>query len=167
MIYLRYLWYVLRHKWYVLLACIELGVPLRGLVHDLSKLRPSELVPYARYFYGGNSDIKRGRDETGYYKAGASDDDAFDRAWLYHQHRNPHHWQFWCLVQDDDASKCLLIPESYVREMVADWRGAGRAQGTPDTLAWYVAHRDNIVMHPSSRALVERLLGYGGCQNEE
>lgn len=160
MIYLRYLWYVLRHKWYVLLACIENGVPLQGLTHDLSKLRPSELIPYARHFYGNGGDIKNGRDKTGYYKAGASGDAAFDRAWLYHQHRNPHHWQYWHLVQDDDPNKCLPMPEKYVREMVADWRGAGRAQGTPDTIMWYAAHRDKIKLHPESRKLTETLLKY-------
>lgn len=25
----------------------------------------------------------------------------FNRAWLLHIHRNPHHWQHWVLINDD------------------------------------------------------------------
>lgn len=38
--HLAYLWYVLRHKYFVFVECCRLGVPWRGLVHDLSKLSP-------------------------------------------------------------------------------------------------------------------------------
>ncbi len=50
------------------------------------------------------------------------------------------------------------MPETYAREMVADWIAAGRAQGKPDTAAWYAAHRERIVLAAETRALVERLL---------
>ena len=50
--HLNYLKYVLRHKWFVLLASIRIGAPLWGaIIHDLSKFRPSEWIPYARCFY--------------------------------------------------------------------------------------------------------------------
>lgn len=49
----RYLKYVIRHKWFVLLAGLTLGVPLRQLlVHDWSKFLPCEWFPYASFFYG-------------------------------------------------------------------------------------------------------------------
>jgi hypothetical protein len=158
MIYLRYLKYILRHKWYVFVACCELGIPFAGLTHDLSKLRLSEFIPYARHFYGKGGDIRYGRDKTGYYKAGDTGDEAFDRAWLYHQHRNPHHWQYWLLVQDEDPNKALAMPSRYLDEMLADWRGAGKAQGTPDTMAWYLAHRTKMVLHPETRVALEIML---------
>lgn len=51
--HLNYLKYVVRHKWYVFLACRELGVPFwQSVVHDASKFRPSEWFPYVNYFYG-------------------------------------------------------------------------------------------------------------------
>lgn len=159
MIYLRYLRYLLRHKWFVFVECCRFYMPVVGLLHDMSKFRPSELIPYARHFYGNGGDIRRGRDKTGYYKAGDTGDEAFDMAWLFHQHRNPHHWQYWVLTQDDDPSKVMEMPDRYVYEMVADWRGAGKAQGTPDTLAWYRAHKDKMLLHPVSRLHVEMLLG--------
>ena len=35
--YDRYLWYVIRHKWFVGVECVKRGLWWRGLVHDLSK----------------------------------------------------------------------------------------------------------------------------------
>lgn len=51
--HLRYLWYVLRHKWYVFQAGRVLKVPVwQLLMHDLSKFTPAEWFPYVAYFYG-------------------------------------------------------------------------------------------------------------------
>jgi len=83
--YAKYLWAVLRHKWFVFLECCKLGIPWRGIVHDLSKFLPSEFGPYAYYFYGPYP-----RDDE--YKPKYVVE-AFNRAWLNHQHRNKHHWQ--------------------------------------------------------------------------
>jgi hypothetical protein len=60
----------------------------------------------------------------------------------------------------DEAKMCLSIPSRYQREMLADWIGAGRAQGTTDNLGWYLAHRDKMLLHPNTRAWIERMLGY-------
>ena len=60
--HLKYLCYVLRHKWYVFIECCKLGIPVRGLVHDLSKFRPSEWFPYANFIHKPKQ-----RDDTGYY----------------------------------------------------------------------------------------------------
>jgi hypothetical protein len=105
MTHVKYAWYVLRHKWFVFVACWRLGIPVRGLLHDLSKLRPSEWVLYARYFYADG-----GRGSRTKYLA------AFDLAWLKHQHRNPHHWQYWLLQEDDGPQVRLRMPQAYVRE---------------------------------------------------
>jgi hypothetical protein len=43
--------------------------------------------------------------------------------------------------------------------MVADWQGAGRALGKPDTRAWYEANKGKMQLAPLSRARVEGLLG--------
>jgi len=149
MIYLRYLRKVFRHKWFVLLEAWRLGIPWLGLIHDWSKLLPSELLPYARYFSGG--------DRTETMQA------AFDVAWLHHQHRNHHHWQRWLLTLDSARSDGKLLPlpmpDRYRREMLADWRGAGRAYGNPDTRGWYLANRDKMQLHPDTRQWIERQLG--------
>jgi hypothetical protein len=53
------------------------------------------------------------------------------------------------------------MPERYRREMLADWIGAGMAQGTPDTLGWYAARGKNHPFGPETRAWIEAQLGYG------
>jgi Family of unknown function (DUF5662) len=156
--HLGYARYVARHKVCVFRAARHLGVPWLGLVHDLSKLRPDEWGAYARWFYARPP-------EGGAAHAAAKG--AFDRAWLAHIHRNKHHPQFWVLRQDEDGVVCLEVPENYVREMVADWMGAGMAvkghgwdRAPEECRAWWAANKDRsgYAMHPRTRALVERLL---------
>lgn len=155
--HLSYLRYVIKHKWYVFLECCRLGIPWLGIIHDWSKFRPSEWIPYVHAFYNPDGTFRHVRDETGYYDPHNISAD-FDRAWLYHQHRNRHHWQYWHLVQDEDEEKTLSIPDRYRREMLADWRGAGRALGNPDTRAWYEKNRHKIQLHPATRQWIEAQL---------
>lgn len=149
-LHLRYLWYVLRHKWFVLVAGWRIGVPLWQLItHDWSKFLPREWGPYAAYFYSG-----RPKMET---------QAAFDRAWNYHQKQQPHHWQHWVLVTDRDDPRIipLAMPERYIREMVADWAGAGRAiTGRWEVCEWYQKNRERIYLHPATRDRVETLLRF-------
>ena len=150
---------LLRHKWFVFLESCKLGIPLLGIVHDISKFLPDEFIPYSRYNFAGENDKETQVD--------------FDLAWLKHQKRNKHHWQYWLLLNDsgkiyyaeDDNVPCSLkqveplpMPERYVREMVADWRGAGRAYGNPDTKAWFISNKDRIVLHPATEVKVWSLL---------
>lgn len=55
--------------------------------------------------------------------------------------------------------KALPMPDKYRREMVADWRGAGKAYGNDDTKGWYMKNRANIILHPETRKWVELELG--------
>jgi hypothetical protein len=186
--HLRYLRYVLLHKLYVARAMVAIRPPAgvtwtlwlwRALVHDLSKFRPSEWRPYVEKFYG-DPQAWLARDVaarlaspnvvvrlTAKSEAGARMGErraaigrAFDRAWLAHQHRNPHHWQHWLLREDDGDLKVLPMPEKFVREMVADWMGAGRAiTGQWGATDWYLANFGRIVLDPETRKQVHELLG--------
>ena len=163
--YFKYLSYVIRHKWFVFIECCKLEEIWLGIIHDWSKFLPSEFIPYARHFYGEGSHhkngshackgIKTGRDETGYYKAGDTGDDLFDFAWLLHQKRNKHHWQWWILPEDDGGIKIFSMSDKYRQEMLADWRGAGRAQKTPDTKVWYKKNGHKMKLSPRTRYWVE------------
>ena len=42
-----------RHK--VIANCFRAGIPIRGLLHDLSKYSPTEFIPGAKYFQGNRS----------------------------------------------------------------------------------------------------------------
>lgn len=156
--YLFYLWYILRHKWFVFRAACRLNIPWLGFWHDMSKFLPSEFIPYAEFFYNPDGSPRQHRDKTGYYKPTDTGDAAFDFAWLLHQKRNRHHWQWWVLPEDCGNVKAIEVPLPYLREMVADWLGAGRAQGTPDVQAWYFANKDKMNLHPDTRKDVEIFL---------
>lgn len=148
MVYLKYLKVVLRHKWYTFLECRKLGIVRLGIIHDWSKFRPSEYSPYAKSFHGPWEHNNRPQWLV----------DAFDAAWLHHQRRNKHHWQYWILVQDDEEDKILPMPDRYRREMLADWRGAGRAYtGKDNTLDWYLERKEKMraALHPETRAWIE------------
>ena len=111
MMYLRYLWYVLRHKFFVAVACFKDGLYWQGLAHDWHKFLPREFVPYAHHFYGGGHTITSRRDKTGYWKPGETGDPKFDLAWFYHQKLGKHHWQFW--VSPADAEKPKWFVQAY------------------------------------------------------
>lgn len=159
--YLRYLSYVLRHKWFVLIECCRLGIIWRGIVHDLSKFRPSEFFPYAEHFFGQGIGISTGRDKTGYYNSAEVGKTVFQIAWLHHQHRNPHHWQYWVQVPDARGFPTYFeMPDTYRKEMLADWRGAGRAQGKgDDVVEWYTKNKDRMRIPPATTEWIEIQLG--------
>jgi hypothetical protein len=42
--YWKHFVYLMKHKWFVLVECVKLGIAWRGLVHDLSGLLVGGLV---------------------------------------------------------------------------------------------------------------------------
>ncbi len=163
--YFKYLRYLLKHIYYVRQECWKRGLYWRGLVHDLSKFLPSEFVPYSNFFYGKSA--KPIRDKTGYYKPTDTGDKAFDFAWLLHQKRNRHHWQWWILPEDEGGVKVLNIPEPFLTEMICDWIGAGKAQGhfSPpedsmlETKKWWIANNHKMQLHVNTKRNIEYKLG--------
>lgn len=157
--YLKYLKYVICHKWYVMIECFKSGLFLRGILHDWHKLLPSEFFPYANFFYE-----KKRRDSTGYYKPTDTGDDKFDFAWLLHQKRADHHWQWWILPEDCGGVKILPMSDIAIREMLCDWCGASKAQGhggwhgDSGVLSWYLKNGGKMQLHPDTRAKVDYML---------
>jgi len=140
--HLRYLKYVLLHKWYVFLAGRKTGVSLwRLLIHDFSKFSRVEWKPYVDKFYGDGGER-----------------DQFDVAWNHHQKANSHHWQYW--VEPEHGNfRMIEMPEQDVFEMVADWAGAGRGiTGESNPTEWYEEQYQKIMLHPRTRILVEIVL---------
>lgn len=144
--YWKNLKYLLKHKYYVLVECWKRGLYWRGLVHDNSKFLPSEFIPYANHFFGEKRKL--------------------GKAWLLHQRRNKHHWQWWILIEDNGRIKILEIEKPYLIEMICDWIGAAKAQGhySPPkdpllaTRNWYNRNKNKMILHPKSRLEVERIL---------
>jgi hypothetical protein len=108
----------------------------------------------------------------GWERYAAKRDYDFNVAWLKHQHRSPHHWQHWLLAEDNPSKRLetpqtsgaqrafpLQMPEHFVREMVADWAGAGRAiAGKWELPTWFRKNRANIVLDDATKMLVIQLI---------
>jgi len=159
--FLQYMSYILRHKWYVLHECMKRGLIVQGIMHDMSKFRPDEYVPYMNFFYGSKHTI---RQADGYYKPTDTGNKAFDFAWLLHQKRNKHHWQWWILPEDDGGVKILEMPVQYRKELLADWLGASRAQGFGGDLAtlraWYHKNKKKMQLGPETQEWIEKEIHY-------
>ena len=98
---------VLKHKWLVFKFCTKIGMPLRGLKHDISKFSPVEFWESIRYYHGEKSPILICKNENGYSKA-----------WLHHKGRNKHHSEYWYDMIAPDPKP--IIPYKYVAEMICD-----------------------------------------------
>ena len=146
---IEYLKYILKHKWYVFVECCRLGIPWCGLMHDMSKLLPSEFFAYREYFYGGWTFIPK------------PVEDDFDFAWHWHLKRNKHHWQWWIIKFDNGGLKIFEMPIEYRKEMLADWIGAGKAiHGKNEVIQWYADNKDNMALAPQTRAWIEKEIRY-------
>lgn len=141
-------WYIVRHKWFVFVECCKLSVPLLGILHDISRLRPSEFLPYL-------ASAPYSKDNKP-----ASIANAFEFAWNDHQHRNKHHWEYWVHFDYHDHSMRILpMPDRYRREMLADWRGAARAKRSKMTVwEWYTVNQSRMLLHPQTRTWIEQQL---------
>lgn len=130
--------YLVLRKYYVFVAGRITGAPLwRLIIHDWSKFTFKEWKAYSNFFYGNNDQV------------------AFRKAWLSHIHRNPHHREHHTYVQKSGKVKVLDIPWSLVKEMVADWAGAGRViNGKWEVYDWYLRNCKHIKLTFSTRMLV-------------
>ncbi len=152
---MKYFLLTLKHKWFVFLAGWRTRTSLWDLlIHDWSKFMPDELPHYQRQFFG-----KADRPLQ------------FAKCWLRHQNRHPHHWEYWIPrtghtrgladFQDGDP---LPMPMRYVREMVADWLGAGRAyEGKwPDMEDWTWLKRSlpKMRLHLETKDKLQKVLSF-------
>lgn len=116
--------------------------------HDNSKYTEKEYDAYDSYFYGKNKTKEV--------------IDNFNLAWLHHVHQNPHHWQYWILMEDDPKTKdsiLIEIPNLYIFEMICDWWSfSWQKENLNEIFKWYDDHKNIIKMHPNSRKKVEHML---------
>ena len=115
--------------------------------HDKSKYSSFEWDDYRNYFNLNG------------------DKDKFNYAWLHHIHNNPHHWQYWVLVNDDgnvgDDGKMVALKMSrfYVVEMICDWWAFSWKKGNlSEIFKWYEDYKKGMKMHEETIKDVEELL---------
>lgn len=124
--------------------------------HDNSKYEDAEYMPYAFYFYGK---IKPEKSKVDVDDVNSAIDSEFNYAWLHHIHANPHHWQYWILVHDDESVECLEMPYEYIIEMICDWWAFSWKTGKLNEIfSWYESHKAGIQLNDNSRKTLEDVL---------
>lgn len=116
--------------------------------HDSSKTNTDEYRAYDEYFYGNNRSHSVVKE--------------YEKAWLLHIHRNPHHWQYWVLVHDDPEEDitCIEMPMNYILEMICDWWAFSWAkENLYEIFSWYDEHKQYMKLHKNTRKQVEDILG--------
>jgi hypothetical protein len=112
--------------------------------HDNSKFDDEEFIPYAEYFYGEKTDEV---------------EEDFNYAWNHHQKNNPHHWQYWVLINDEDGTKCLDMPLNYMVEMICDWWAFSWNKGNLyEIFDWYKKNKKKMMLSDTTRVFVEDTL---------
>lgn len=131
---------VSKHKWLVFKFSIKLGIPIRGLLHDLSKFSIEEFGESMKYYDGKLSAIVVAKRKNG-----------FSRAWLHHKGRNKHHEWYW--VDLDSEEVAPVIPYKYVAEMICDKLSASITYGGKDWTTsseydYWMKERQKVIVNP-------------------
>ena len=101
---------ITRHRHQVIRNCYHAGILWQGLRHDLSKYSPTEFIPGAKYYQGDRSPNAEEREVNGY-----------SVAWMHHQGRNKHHFEYWQDYHPQTRMKQpVKMPLRYVKEMFCD-----------------------------------------------
>lgn len=124
---------------------VDLGEIDRNIrQHDASKYEPDEFDAYCNYFYPC----------PGFEK----DEDAFDYAWLMHQHRNPHHHQHWVLIRDEGEKQPLDMHFKYICEMLCDWHSFSLKDPKSTAYNWWTNNRENMMLSEYTISIIEDLI---------
>lgn len=145
---------ITEHKLLVMENCFRVGLYKQGLLHDLSKYSPEEFLTGVRYYQGTRSPNAAEREILG-----------FSKAWLHHKGRNKHHFEYWIDFgkKKEDGLVGHKMPVEYVVEMMMDRIAAckvykGKDYTDSSALEYYGREKRFIVIHPETRALLEKLL---------
>lgn len=154
--YIKYLLYILKHKYYVAKLCVRFGLYKQAILHDWSRFTPREFIALSNYYYSGK--------HPGYFHHNGQDA-AFVKefginqcAW-WHQKLNRHHWEWWIIITDNGDIVPMEIEKRFIKEMIADWFSASLVKtGKLDLVNWYYKNKNRIMIHPKSQRYLERLL---------
>ena len=141
---------ITKHRHVVLGLCIKAGIPMRGLLHDISKYSPTEFLEGARFYLGFKSPTEREREVYGYSKA-----------WMHHKGRNRHHFEYWTdYNMNTKQLEPVKMPIKFVKEMFCDRVAAGRVYLGKDytndnPINYFLRGRAKLAMHPETAALLE------------
>ena len=140
------------HRRAVRKMCFKMGIPLRGILHDLSKYSLTELK-ICKYWTGKGSPHQTCRETIGY-----------SPSWIHHYHKNKHHFQYWWDEDEDGNIIPIKMPYKYLIESFCDMIGAGRAYlkkkwTAESTWSYWMDHcKGKRIMNKESESLLEELI---------
>lgn len=139
-----------KHRWKVFLLCCRVGIPIQGILHDMSKYLPVEFIETARYFGEGKfSPIRQRKEVVGY-----------SMAWIHHKNHNKHHYEYWY----DYAAKvpAPVMPFKYFLELICDSFAAGMTYQGKDwnkeyQLGYWNKVKGKAIIHPDMEKLITKV----------
>ena len=139
-----------KHRFIVFTNCCHLGIPFRGLLHDLSKYSSKEFWPSTKYYRGVGSPILNERKET-----------IYSNIWNHHTNRNRHHFEYWI----DLCNNYIFIrpmPYKFALEYAADVISASKTYAGKNfypskPLEYFEQRKHTYLMHSATKEFVERL----------
>ena len=144
---------ITKHRHKVVALCFKAGIPIRGLLHDLSKYTLTEFICGAKFYQGTRSPNEMERETYGYSKA-----------WLHHKGRNRHQFEYW--TDYNIKTRCVepvKMPLKFVIEMFCDrvaaskiYNGKNYTDKTP--FDYYDNRRDCRKIHAETAKFLEKLL---------
>ena len=144
---------ITRHRHTVIAHSRLAGILFQGLRHDLSKYRPTEFIPGARFYCGDRSPNEEERALYGY-----------SAAWLHHKGRNRHHFEYWSdyNVKTKEFGP-VPMPPKYIAEMFCDRVAASKIyQGKKYTdkhpLEYFMRSKGRRPIDPNTSDTIEGLL---------
>lgn len=144
---------ITRHRHQVIKNCFKAGIPLRGLLHDLSKYTPTEFIAGARFYQGSRSPNEGEREAYGYSKA-----------WIHHKGINKHHFEHWTDYNPKTRKiEGAPMPTKYVIEMFCDRVAAskiymGDKYDNSSALKYFEKSRKTRMIHKRTSDMLEYLL---------
>ena len=144
---------ITKHRHAVIRHCFKAGIPLRGLLHDLSKYSPCEFSKGAKFYKGNRSPNEAEREAFGY-----------SSAWLHHKGRNRHHFEYWTDYNPETKRVGPVeMPLVFVKEMFCDRVAASKIyQGKNYTekhpLEYFLRGKESRAIHPETSDLLESWL---------
>lgn len=124
--------------------------------HDNSKLSEDEYDGYRQYFNPTIEEVVSSKNGKP-----VGDREKFKLAWLHHGHHNPHHWEYWTLLNEDEPGTVIALemPDKYILEMLSDWMSFSIAKGNPtEVVDWYKSKRNGMILHENTRKKIEEVL---------
>ncbi len=150
---------ILHHKKLVAQGCFQVGLYRQGLLHDMSKFQPAELLNGFRYYQGGMQSPNNGeRVVKGY-----------SEAWIHHKGRNMHHYEYWndynieAAKRGDYPIQPVQMPRRYVAEMLMDRIAASKTYMKEnytdvEPLRYFYRGKAGQLMHPETARELEYML---------